>query len=174
MGQGLSESVYLVSVVGSGAGGVGGPLLVPLMKWTVLHMDRPDGVHGLLFGLYGDEVFLKIVEERLPRSIGDAGTGEGRVLFITGPFSCRGSNFEMRECSGDTAGFIVEQGLIEVVVVLESTEEALGLGCSSIQLFGWCPDKLGSGGHGCCGSALGYGGRRLLSPCWGLPFGSGR
>ena len=103
-------------------------------------MDRPDGVHGLLFGLYRDEVFLKVVEERLPRSIGDAGAGEGRVLFITGPFSCGGSYFEMRECSGDTAGFIVEQGLIEVVVVLESAEEALGLGCSSIELFRWHAD----------------------------------
>ena len=103
-------------------------------------MDRPDGVHGLLFGLYGDEVFLKIVEERLPRSIGDAGAGEGRVLFITGPFSCRGSNFEMRECRGDTAGFIIEQGVIEVIVVLESAEKALSLGCSSIELFRWGAD----------------------------------
>src|SRR6202789_989797 len=140
MGQGLSESIHLCSFVGSGAGGVGGPLLVPLVEWMGLHMDRPDGVHGLLFGLYRDEVFLKIVKERLPRSIGDAGAGEGRVLFITGPFSCRGSNFKMRECSGDTAGFIIEQGLIEVVIVLESAEEALGLGCSSIELFGWCAD----------------------------------
>jgi hypothetical protein len=144
-------------------------------------MDRSDGVHGLLFGLYGDEVFLKIVKERLSRSVGDVGACEGCVLFITGPFFCRSSDFKMQECSGDTAGFVGEQGLVEVVVVLESTEEALGFGCSSIEQFGRCADKFGSGRHVWRGgSSFGWGRRRLLSLGWGnscywsLPFGSGR
>jgi hypothetical protein len=126
-------------------------------------------------------VFLKVVKERLPRSVGDVGACEGHVLFIAGPFSCRSSDFEMRECSGDTVRFVGKQGLVEVVVVLESTEEALGFDCSFIELFGRCADKFGSGRHGWHGgSSFGWGRRGLLSLGWGnscywsLPFGSGR
>jgi hypothetical protein len=65
------------------------------MEGAVSHFNGPDSVHGLLFCLNWDKVFLERVDEYVPSAVINWVGREGCVLLITGPFSCGGSNLEV-------------------------------------------------------------------------------
>jgi hypothetical protein len=76
-------------------GGIGGPFLVPLVERAVSHFKGPDSVHGLLFCLNRDKVFLECVDEHVPSAVINRVSHEGRILFVPGLFSRGCSNLEV-------------------------------------------------------------------------------
>ena len=86
--------------------------MVPLVKWFVTHLQGPDHIHGLLGSLHRDEVCSKSSNEVIPGAVVYSISGEGSVLPVSGPFSCRRSYFKVGQGSGDFLGVIT----IEVAV----------------------------------------------------------
>jgi hypothetical protein len=113
----LAEGEHLSLVICTRARGMGGPVLVPFVKWAITHAQ---GVHSLgrcELGVDWNEVCFKGITEFFPSAeIGWSG-GQGSILPVLGPFAGGRSKFKVSEGGGNS---FVDGGVqvgIEVVVV---------------------------------------------------------
>ena len=100
-GKVLLKGIHFSCVVCSGAIGMDDLILVPFREWVVVHFEVVHLLGGGEFGFDGDKVFFEGRFEISPCAKVWWGLFHGNLLAITCPFSCWGSEFEMRESSSD-------------------------------------------------------------------------
>jgi hypothetical protein len=116
----LVEGIHLGGLVGTGAGSMSGPFLVPVREGLISHLQ---GVHDLGGGegrVDGDKVGTEISGKVGPGTVISGGGIAGSFLAVFRPFAGRGAEFEMREGRGDVSVIVGEDGLIQIVIVVKS------------------------------------------------------
>ena len=100
-GEVLSKSIHFSCIVCTEAIGMDDPILVPFRERVVVHFEVVHLLGGGEFCFNGDKVFFEGLFKISPYAEIGWGLFHRNLLAIACPFSCRGSEFEMREGSSN-------------------------------------------------------------------------
>ena len=96
-GKVLSKSIHFSCVICTGAIGMDDPILVPFCERAVVHFKVVHLLGGGEFCFNRNKVFFEGLFKIGPCAEIGWGLFHCNLLAIVCPFSCRGSEFEMRE-----------------------------------------------------------------------------